>query len=226
MISVTTYIDELRKPINWDAKAKRIAKEQGLDVESIKQEWSEEKEKGLAKGKHLNDIRYADMADHDRYKMFVYEKSLGGEPEYDKDLYTVEEGWVYDEMPFMDPHCLLIGIPDRVTIKDGYIHIDEYKADKKIYTNSYRAHGNRFAPKRMLLSPVGHLPDCNYFRYALQASLYMYLVWQSNKHLIPGDIRIIHKVYDDDFNELESKVYNVHYLRREVEVLMNNLKNG
>lgn len=223
MISVTSYIEDLRKPINWDLKAKKLAKEQGIDVESIKQEWKEEREKGLMKGKHLNELRYKDFEDSARYRYFEYKASEGEDPKWESSLYKVEEGWTYDEMPFMHPKGILIGIPDRVIIKDGKIHIEEYKADKKIYMTAFRS-SNKFAPKRKLMHPLGHIDDCSYMRYALQASLYMHLVWINNKNLTPGTIVLKHRVYDDDLNETERKDYSMHYMRNEVESLINQLK--
>ena len=49
-----------------------------------------------------------------------------------------------------------------------------------------------------MLDPVGHLDDCNFNHYALQLSIYMYIILKHNPKLRPGRIFIHHITFEQD----------------------------
>ena len=44
--------------------------------------------------------------------------------------------------------------------------------------------------------PVNHLDDCNFNHYALQLSIYMYIILKHNRKLKPGKIFIHHVIFE------------------------------
>lgn len=224
MIGVKDFIDSFKKPIDWNAKAKKYAKEHGYKVDDVLKEWEEAREKGLRKGNALHFNKHKEYEDQDNYVKYDYVKT-DGEFVFNEENYKVTKDFIYDEKPFVSLKYGLIGIPDRVFIKGNKICIDDFKSDKAIYMSSKGIKAGIKVIKKKMLYPIGHLDDCNYIRYALQLSLYMRLVWENNKTLRPGDLRILHTKHDEDTLEpLKEEIIKVPYMRNEVELLLNTLK--
>ena len=49
-----------------------------------------------------------------------------------------------------------------------------------------------------MLDPVSHLDDCNFNHYALQLSIYMYIILKHNPKLKPGRIFIHHITFEQE----------------------------
>ena len=47
-----------------------------------------------------------------------------------------------------------------------------------------------------MLPPVSQLDDCNFNHYALQLSIYMYIILKHNPKLLPGTIYIHHVTFE------------------------------
>ena len=49
-----------------------------------------------------------------------------------------------------------------------------------------------------MLDPINHLDDCNFNHYALQLSIYMYIILKHNPKLKPGRIFIHHVTFEQE----------------------------
>ena len=224
MIAVKDFISSFKMPVDWTAKAKKAAKDRGIKLDDVIKEWEEAKQKGITKGNSLHLRKQNEFIDSENYVKYNYIKT-DGDFVYDPKNYKVENGFIYDEKPFVLNKYNLIGIPDRVIIKGNKINIDEFKSDKAIYMSAKSIKAGMKVIKKKMLYPINHMDDCNYVHHALQASLYMRLVWENNKTLRPGEIRILHTIHDEDTLEPKKEVIiKVPYLRNEVELLLNTLK--
>lgn len=224
MIGVKEFIESFKTPVDWTAKAKKHAKEHGIKVDDVLKEWEEAKQKGITKGNSLHLRKQNEYLDHENYIKYDYKKT-DGEFIFNPDNYKVETGFIYDEKPFVSKKYDLIGIPDRVIIKGNKINIDDFKSDKVIYMTSKGIKAGMKVIKKKMMYPINHMDDCKYVHYALQLSLYMRLVWENNKTLRPGELRILHTIHDEDTLEPKKEVIiKVPYLRNEVELLLNTLK--
>ena len=61
-----------------------------------------------------------------------------------------------------------------------------------------------------MLGPVKHLEDCEINHYALQLSIYMYVIQKHNFNLNPGKIQIQHVEFEIDYEDENG--YPVHAL--------------
>jgi hypothetical protein len=139
--------------------------------------------------------------------------------------YIIEEGYIYDEKPFVHPKYSLIGIPDRVQVIDNKVYIDDFKSDKAIYKTAKLFKIGKFYQKYMFQEPISHIDWCNYREYNLQLSLYMRLILDNNRKLRPGTMRILHTIHDEDtLMPIEEVIYEVPYLRKEVTAILKKLK--
>lgn len=220
MISVKELIDLHKPKIDWEKKAKDKAKERGISAKDILEEWDAARLKGLTKGKALHERRQLEMENSENYIKYDY-KNSDHIFIYEPSNYKIEEGYTYDEKPFVHPKRPLIGIPDRVYVKDNKVHIIDFKSDKAIYKVAKTFKNNKFVTKLKFASPISHMDFCNYIEYNLQLSLYMRLILDNNKTLHFGSLTILHTIHNEDTLEpLTDVVYDVPYLRKEVETLL------
>jgi hypothetical protein len=125
----------------------------------------------------------------------------------------------------------LCGQSDRVEVIGPYVDIIDYKTNKEIKTQSWR---NFEGLSQKMIGPVAHLDDCNFNHYALQLSLYMYIIQKHNHNLKPRKLMLQHVVFeeagvdqfgypiakkDDQNNPIVKAVvpYQVPYLKKEVQ---------
>ena len=132
----------------------------------------------------------------------------------------------------------ICGQSDYVEVKEAKIFIKDYKTSKEIKRNSFV---NWEGIKKMMLTPVNHLEDCHFYHYALQLSLYMYVMLRHNPNLSPGTLIIEHvkfEIEDEDkyrypiykkdeagnFIVKEIEEIELPYMKKEVHAVINWLK--
>lgn len=132
----------------------------------------------------------------------------------------------------------ICGQTDKAEVKGNVVDINDYKTSKKIRRNSYSGYNEPV----MMLRPVHHLEDCEYWHYALQLSLYMYIILKHNPLLVPGTLTIehvkfaiestnkwgypIHKLVDNEPVIEDIEYIQLPYLKSEVSIVLDWLKNN
>jgi hypothetical protein len=89
----------------------------------------------------------------------------------------------------------LCGQSDLVEVVNGKVNIIDYKTNKEIKKESYI---NWEGISEKMAHPVNNLDDCNFYHYALQLSIYMYIILKHNPKLKPGSIYIHHITFEVD----------------------------
>jgi len=124
----------------------------------------------------------------------------------------------------------ICGQADRVEKIDKFIDLYDYKTNKEIKQEGFKMNTGK---TKKMLPPLSHLDDCNFNDYALQLSIYMYIMLKHNPTLSPGIMRIDHVEFeltglnefgypivklDADRNPVVKKVtpYEIPYLKSEV----------
>jgi hypothetical protein len=88
----------------------------------------------------------------------------------------------------------ICGQSDLVEVINGSVHITDYKTNKEIKTEGYT---NWEGVTQKMLPPVAHLDDCHLNHYALQLSMYMYVILKHNPKLKPGTLTIHHILFEE-----------------------------
>ena len=147
---------------------------------------------------------------------------------------------VYPELFVYLKSAGLCGQADLVTIVNGKINILDYKTNKEIKEKGFT---NWEGITSKMYKPVNHLVDCNLKHYNLQLSLYAYIIKKHNPKLKIGELTIQHVIFEkegDDkygypitkYNDQEEpiikdiKIYNLPYLKQEVQSLIMWLKDN
>ena len=197
-VSVTTLLGALKQPFDSKAIAERCSlnkknKWYGMSVEAIQQAWKNEAERACNLGNWYHDQRERDLTQcetisrHNATLPVI--KPLAAED--GKKLAPLQKliDGIYPEHMVYLKSAGICGQSDLVEVVDGYVHITDYKTNKKIDKTSYVSWDG---VSKKMLGPVAHLDDCNYNHYTLQLSIYMYIILKHNPNLKPGSITIHH----------------------------------
>lgn len=215
MIGVKNFINLFKEEKDWGKIAKSKAKDRGISVEELLEEWEEIKQRGIrvhgrlqSKAEELDNVETY-------YRTFEYNKE--GErvytaPEKDEKL---ENDKIYLERPIFSHKQGLLGYPDRIDVVKNTIHLQEYKTWDELRRTSVTKVGNKVIRYKMK-RPVSHIDDCNFQDAVLQLSIYMYLLWENNRHLKVGKLEIRHITLNDSEDIIGEDIYEVPYLRQEV----------
>lgn len=241
-ISVTTLIEKFSPKEDFEKIAEKISKSKkskwyGLSKEEILQAWSDENKRSTDLGTWYHEMRenksYNDgvyIADGKEIPVVRPLEEMGLKVSSEQQL---KDGYYPEHLCYLKSNCIC-GQSDVVIVHDGVLDIKDYKTNKKIDRYSY-SDWNGVSKK--MLPPLQHLDDCNLSHYALQLSMYMYMILKHNPQLTPGTIEIIHAsfkkegenkygypIYKKDENGnfiVESEtVYEVAYMKKEIQSIL------
>ena len=244
--SVTGIISKLKKPFDADAIAiasskKKKSKWFGMSPEDIKEAWKNESQKAVNLGTWYHNQREAaytscDTIEQDGISIPIF-KPIENDGIKKAPNQKLSDG-IYPEHMVYLKSAGLCGQADRVEVINGIVDIYDYKTNKEIKATGYT---NWEGITDKMLHPVANLDDCNLNHYALQLSLYMYMILKHNPKLKPGKMIIEHIVFKEAgkdaydnrvvlYDEMGEPVvdeivkYEVPYLKAEVINIINHLK--
>ena len=202
--SVTTLISSLKKPFDAKAVAARATKNKkskwhGIEPKIIEQIWKNEADRATTLGTYYHNQREADLcslASIEREGVTVPVISPSGEHEGIRfaPLQKLDPG-VYPEHMVYLKSAGICGQSDLVEVVNGKVNIIDYKTNKEIKTEAFT---NWEGITEKMLDPINHLDDCNFNHYALQLSIYMYIILKHNPKLKPGRIFIHHITFEQE----------------------------
>jgi hypothetical protein len=90
---------------------------------------------------------------------------------------------IYDEEDYT---C---GQTDKMIILNNVLYVDDFKTNKEIKMEGYDG--------AMMINGLEHIPDSNYWHYALQLSFYSRKMLKKNPHLTLGGLTIDHVIFEE-----------------------------
>ena len=200
-ISVTSFIGNFKKPFDADTIAVKSAKNKkskwyGMTPEDIKVAWKNEANRATSLGSWYHNCREKDICELETMERQGITVPVIKPIEIEGIKYSpdqkLSEG-VYPEHLVYLKSAGLCGQSDLVEVINGHVHITDYKTNKEIKTEGYT---DWQGVTQRMLPPISHLDDCNLNHYALQLSMYMYMILKHNPRLKPG-IQMIHHIQFD-----------------------------
>ena len=204
--SVTNIVENCFPKFDAELHAKNTAAKMGITPKEVIAMWEqkgkESRELGTAMHQKIESYYQGkDSWDDDSYKLFkIFADKVKLEP------YRTE--WaVYDT------DYNIAGTIDFVDYQDGKYTIYDWKRSDKIIANGMPVKVSKYQEKG--LYPLEHLENCAYYHYALQLSLYKFIL-EKNYDIKVSDLRlgIFHPSYDKPY------VLKMPYLENEVKTLM------
>ena len=197
-ISVTTVVSHFKKPFDAKKTSEKVTKNKkskwsGIDPKIIQEIWDNEGSRSLKLGNWYHNQRETDLcslASMERegvtipiFKPTEITEGIKKAPNQKLDPGVYPEHMVYLRS------AGICGQSDLVEVVNGKVNIIDYKTNKKIDKESYIDWEGK---SDKMSFPVDTLDDCNFSHYALQLSIYMYIILKHNPKLKPGRIVIHH----------------------------------
>jgi hypothetical protein len=224
--SVTTVISNYKEHFDADAIAIKSAKNKkskwyGMSPEEIKDAWKAESDRAINLGTWYHNQRESDILgcstiNRDGLDLKIV-KSLEVDGVKTAPNQKLDNG-IYPEHFVYLKSAGICGQSDRVEIVNGRVDIYDYKTNKEIKKESYK---NWEGISKKMLHPVSHLDDCNYNHYALQLSLYLYMILKHNPKLKPGKLLLDHVIFEDE--GVDDKGNKIHKLDIEGRPIIKNI---
>lgn len=207
-VSVTNLVSQFKESFDAEIMAARCSKSKkskwfGMTPEEIIAVWNGEADRAVTLGTFYHEERETEIIscttiEREGRALPVFkpivENGIKVAPNQ-----ILQEGIYPEHMVFLESSAIC-GQSDKVEIIDTYIDIDDYKTNKEIKREGYRDW--RGVSKKML-GPLNHLDDCNFVHYALQLSIYAYIIQRHNPRLKVRSLKIHHIV----FEEIAQNVY-------------------
>jgi hypothetical protein len=202
-ISVTKLVGQFKEPFDAPKVAERCAKGKnpkykGKTVEEILAMWDKENNRATTLGSWYHNQREQDVLNCNTITRDGIELPIVS-PLYDDKIklapdQTLMPG-IYPEHFVYLKSASICGQADRVEVVGDRIDVYDYKTNKEIKMKGYEFWDGS---KKMMLGPVRHLEDCEFNHYALQLSIYMYVMLKHNYNLNPGTLEIHHIEFEKE----------------------------
>lgn len=201
-LSVTSFISNFKQPFEADRIAEKSAKNKkskwyGMTPEDIKAAWKAEANRATSLGTWYHNCRERDICELETIERSGVTVPIVKPIEIDGLKYSPDQklsDGVYPEHMVYLKSAGLCGQSDLVEVINGEVHITDYKTNKEIKVEGYT---NWEGITQKMLPPVSHLDDCNLNHYALQLSLYMYIILKHNPRLKFGTLTIHHIMFEE-----------------------------
>jgi hypothetical protein len=201
-ISVTTLVSHFKKPFNAKKIAEKVTKNKnskwfGIDPVLIQQIWTNEGDRSTTLGTWYHNQREVDLCslasmEREGVTVPVFKPSEVQNGIKVAPSQKLEPG-VYPEHMVYLRSAGICGQSDLVEVVNGKVNIIDYKTNKKIDMQSYVDWEGK---SEKMGFPVDSLDDCHFYHYALQLSIYMYIILKHNPKLKPGRIFVHHITFE------------------------------
>ena len=201
-ISVTTLVSHFKKPFDAKKIAEKVSKSKkskwaGMDPILIKQIWTNEADRSTTLGTWYHNQRESDICalssiEREGVTIPIFKPTEVKEGVKLAPSQKLEPG-VYPEHMVYLRSVGICGQSDLVEVVNGKVNIIDYKTNKEIKMESYVDWEGK---SEKLLPPIDNLDDCHFYHYALQLSIYMYIILKHNPKLKPGKIFIHHVIFE------------------------------
>ena len=206
-ISVTTLVSHFKKPFDSKKIALKVSKNKnskwvGIQPSDIEEIWNKESNRSLELGSWYHDQRESDICslasmEKEGVTIPIFKPNIVTEGVKIAPKQKLDPG-VYPEHMVYLRSAGICGQSDLVEVVNGKVNIIDYKTNKEIKKESYI---NWEGISEKMLHPINSLEDCNFYHYALQLSIYMYIILKHNPKLKPGRMLIHHisfEIEDED----------------------------
>ena len=209
--NVTSWLENFKPHFDFDAISQAVANRDGLDVEQVREDWTNKKVTSANFGTNFHKI----FEQYYTTGKIIDKKFINVVKEFDSlELIDLKNKKVLFEKRVFNKDLGIAGTSDIVSIsKNGTFDIADFKTNKRFRFTGVSK--NDF----YLLPPINHLPNCEYFLYALQLTMYA-MLFESMSGLKPGRLTVFwyYRNNASDYNDLngEWRIFEVPYLKREI----------
>ena len=201
-LSVTSLLSNFKQPFDAETIASKVARSKkskwyGMTPTEIKEAWKAEAKRATDLGTWYHNQREADICEITNMERHGVTVPVFKPIEVDGIKHSPEQkikDGVYPEHMVYLKSAGICGQSDLVEVINGEVHITDYKTNKEIKIEGFT---NWEGVTQKMSAPVAHLDDCHLNHYALQLSMYMFIILKHNPKLKPGIITIHHILFEE-----------------------------
>lgn len=245
-LSVTSVIGLFKPKFDKVTQAEKSSKNKkskwyGKTPEQIIAAWDGETDRALKLGSWYHDQREQELIACDTLQRNGLDLPIFRPIEQDGVKLSPDQSLVagiYPEHLVYLKSASICGQADRIEVVGNTVNVYDYKTNKEIKTEGYRSWDGKVDT---LAAPLNHIENCNLMHYALQLSIYMYIILKHNHTLKPGKLEIHHIVFEKEGEDengypiiatdaagdplvKEVVPYEVPYMKKEVNQIIKYLK--
>ena len=200
--SVTSFVSNFKQPFDADAialKSSRSKKSKwfGMTPDEIKEAWKSEANRATTLGTWYHNCRERDLCEIKTIERHGCEIPIVKPLERDGIKYSPNQkltNGVYPEHLVYLKSAHICGQSDLVEVINGEVFITDYKTNKEIKLEGYT---NWEGVTQKMSPPLSHLDDCHLNHYAIQLSMYMFIILKHNPKLRFGGLTIHHILFEE-----------------------------
>lgn len=207
LISVSSFTEQFKNKVDWKAIAIKVAKKKTRETgepttaEDILKKWERKRDISASIGTAYHAVREIDDDSNTFYNSScnIEVCPVENNIKWSIPINQLKNNTEYRELMIYDMDYMICGQADKVIVVNNKINIWDYKTDAEI---KFKAFSSKWVDPAMMLPPLSHLEECNGNIYSIKMSLYMYMLWKSNKGMLkPGDIILEHVHLKRDPND-------------------------
>jgi len=214
-ISVTSLASYFKHPFDANKQSIKSTKNKkskwyGMDPNLVKDLWNKEGKRATDLGNWWHDQREKDIGEFETIERHgvtipiirpTFKDGIKHAPSQKLINGIYPEHFVYLQS------AGICGQSDRVEVINNKVYIGDYKTNKELKLKGYTKYDGTID---MMLEPLAHLEDCHLTHYALQLSLYMYIILKHNPEFKPGDMILDHVLFEvESMNEQGYPIYKI-----------------
>lgn len=210
--SVSALIDQFVPFFDFEQKSYDYSVKYGIPLEEVRSNWKEKNRLSTEYGHKIHSV----LEESIRSKTFTHKDKI-----YDSILKELAK-YLHKNEKFLSEQILfnedyrVAGTTDLILERKNDFDIIDFKTNKKIkFENNFE--------DAFLLFPVNNLPNAEYFKYALQLSLYAYMhELKTNRNVYRLIIFWFKRKKVEDYNCFEGEwvKYSIPYLKEEAKLVL------
>lgn len=226
--SSTQIVDQFIRPFDTVERSQYMAERYGRTPEYWVTKWRDGNQVSLDRGTLIHNTkedylhsRGVDTIGNKHFRVYNLEKPTDTHLKLN---YAKLPDGIYPELKLWNHVWGIAGRVDKPILDTDHLghriaHIDDYKTGRKIDQEGWQEKDGSY---RMMLDPISHLHDCEWSHYALQLSIYQYML--EGFGFTPGERRIIHYPHPiEGLGTPKPVIYKVPYLYTEVLKMLSHL---
>ncbi len=201
-ISATGILKTFTEPFDQKDVATKCSKNKkskwyGLTPQEIIDLWNKESTRATTLGSWYHNERETELLacntiQREGIDLPIFHPIMNGDIKHAPEQRLVPG--IYPEHFVYLKSALLCGQADRVEVVGDIVNVYDYKTNKKMR----EAYTNWEGITKKMLGPLNHIDDSDLMHYALQLSIYMYIILKHNHTLKPGKLEIHHILFETE----------------------------
>lgn len=195
-LGVTTLVGGLSEPFNKEEKAAKCSTRKpgkwpnkwfGYTPQEILAAWESESNRATELGHWYHNKKEQELYNTGTTEIPVIKPIVSNGIKY-APKQKLTDGIYPEHLVYLES-VGICGQSDLVTVQNGFVDIEDHKTSKEIRREGFT---NWEGTVSKMLKPVQHLDECEFSHYALQLSIYLFIILRHNPMLLPGKMTINH----------------------------------